>query len=50
MRDNVTLTDEASRPRAASIATLSAPDNMRNFAQTEQARPQGVQTLALVQT
>jgi periplasmic protein CpxP/Spy len=46
MRDNVTSTDDAYRQRAATIATMSAPDNMRNFARIEQDRAQGVQTLA----
>ena len=45
MRDKVTSTDEAYKQRAASIATMSAPDNMQNFARLEQARAQGVQNL-----
>jgi protein CpxP len=46
MRDNVTTTDKAYKDRRASIATMSAPENMQNFAQIEQARAQGVQNLA----
>ena len=46
MRDNVTSTDQAYKARSASIATFSAPDNMRNFAEIEQARAQGIQNLA----
>jgi protein CpxP len=46
MRDNVTSTEQSYEARRASIATMSAPDNMRNFAQIEQARTQGVQNLA----
>jgi protein CpxP len=46
MRDNVSATSEAYQKRQASIATMSAPENMQNFAQIEQARAQGVQNLA----
>ncbi len=46
MRQNVTATDKAYQERAATLATMSAPDNMRNFAQIEQARAQGIQNLA----
>jgi protein CpxP len=46
MRDNVAATEEAYKERRGTIATMSAPDNMRNFAQIEQARAQGVQSLA----
>jgi hypothetical protein len=46
MRDNVTATDDAYKKRAASLATMTAPENMANFAQIEQARAQGVQNLA----
>jgi periplasmic protein CpxP/Spy len=46
MRENVTSNDHAYRARSASIATMSAPDNMRNFAEIEQARAQGIQNLA----
>jgi periplasmic protein CpxP/Spy len=46
MRDNVTATDQAYKQRSESLATMSAPDNMRNFAEIEQARAQGVQKLA----
>ena len=46
MRDNVTATDDAYKQRSASLQTMSAPDNMRNFAEIEQARAQGVQKLA----
>jgi periplasmic protein CpxP/Spy len=46
MRENVTSTDQAYKARSASIATLSAPDNMRNFAEIEQTRAQGIQNLA----
>jgi protein CpxP len=46
MRDNVTSTEQAYKERRDGIATMSAPDNMRNFAQIEQARAQGIQNLA----
>jgi hypothetical protein len=46
MRDNVSSTEQAYKNRRASIATMSAPENMQNFAQIEQARAQGVQNLA----
>jgi protein CpxP len=46
MRDNVTSTDEAFKQRTATLATMSAVDNMKNFAQIEQTRAQGVQNLA----
>jgi hypothetical protein len=46
MQNNVTSTDQAYKERSATIATMSAPDNMRNFAQIEQARAQGIQNLA----
>ncbi len=46
MRDNVTSIDKAYKDRSASLETMSAPDNMRNFAQIEQARADGVQKLA----
>jgi protein CpxP len=46
MRDNVTSTIAAYNQRSAAIATMSAPENMQNFAQIEQARTQGVQNLA----
>ena len=46
MRDNVATIDKAYKERAATLATMSAPDNLRNFGQIEQARAQGVQTLA----
>lgn len=46
MRDNAASVDKAYKARTATIGTMSAPDNMRNFAQIEQARAQGVQTLA----
>jgi periplasmic protein CpxP/Spy len=44
MRDNVTSTDEAFKQRTATLASMSAVDNMKNFAQIEQTRAQGVQT------
>jgi hypothetical protein len=47
MRDNVGSSTEAYQQRQASIATMSAPENMQNFAQIEQARAQGVQNLAV---
>jgi protein CpxP len=47
MRNNVASTTEAYQQRQASIATMSAPENMQNFAQIEQARAQGVQNLAV---
>ena len=46
MRTNVTTTDDAYKKRSASLATMSAPDNMANFVQIEQARAQGVEHLA----
>jgi hypothetical protein len=46
MRSNVSTTDQAYKERSESIATMSAPDNMRNFAQIEQTRAQGIQNLA----
>jgi periplasmic protein CpxP/Spy len=46
MRDNVTSTDQAFKERTATLATMSAVDNMKNFAQIEQTRAQGVQNLA----
>ena len=46
MRSNVLATDQAYQKRAASVATMSAPENLRNFAQIEQARAQGVQNLS----
>jgi periplasmic protein CpxP/Spy len=46
MRTNVTATDDAYKQRSATLATMSAPDNMANFAQIEQARAQGIQNLA----
>jgi protein CpxP len=46
MRDNVTSMQQAYQERRASIATMSAPDNMRNFAQIEQTRTDGIQKLA----
>jgi periplasmic protein CpxP/Spy len=46
MRDNVTSIEQAYKGRQASIATMSAPDNMRNFAQIEQNRAEGIQKLA----
>ena len=46
MRDNTTATEQAYKARRASITTMSAPDNMKNFAQIEQARSDGVQKLA----
>jgi periplasmic protein CpxP/Spy len=46
MRDNAAATEDAYKERRANIATMSAPDNMRDFAQIEQARAQGVQNLA----
>jgi protein CpxP len=42
----VTATDDAYKQRSALLGTMSAPDNMRNFAEIEQARAQGVQKLA----
>jgi hypothetical protein len=46
MRTNVTTTDDAYQKRTESLATMTAPENMANFAQIEQARAQGVQNLA----
>ncbi|WP_428492718.1 Spy/CpxP family protein refolding chaperone [Rhodopila sp.] len=47
MRDNATSTDQAYKDRRASIATMSAEQNMQNFAQIVQARAQGVQNLSV---
>lgn len=46
MRDNVTTTEKAYKDRRASIATMSALENMQNFAHIEQVRAQGVQNLS----
>ena len=46
MLANVTATDDAYRQRSTTLATMSAPENMANFAQIEQARAQGIQNLA----
>jgi len=46
MRTNVTTTDDAYKKRSASLSTMTAPENMANFAQIEQARAQGVENLA----
>ena len=46
MRDNVTSIEQAYKGRRASVAAMSAPDNMRNFAQIEQNRAEGIQKLA----
>lgn len=46
MRDNATSSYQAIRQRTASIATMSSVDNLKNFAQIEQTRAQGAQTLA----
>ncbi|MGD0104759.1 MAG: Spy/CpxP family protein refolding chaperone [Rhodopila sp.] len=43
MRDNMTSIATAYKERSASVATMSAPDNMRNF---EQARADDIQKLA----
>ncbi|HEX4368554.1 MAG TPA: Spy/CpxP family protein refolding chaperone [Rhodopila sp.] len=46
MRTNVTATDDAYQKRSASLATMTAPENMANFAEIEQARAKGVENLA----
>jgi periplasmic protein CpxP/Spy len=46
MRGNATSVEQAYRQRAVSVETMSAPENLRNFAQIEQARADGVQKLA----
>jgi periplasmic protein CpxP/Spy len=46
MRDNMTSIEKAYADRRASVATMSAPDNMRDFAQIEQERAAGIQKLA----
>jgi periplasmic protein CpxP/Spy len=46
MRENVTSIDQAYTTRRTTVATMSAPDNMRNFAQIEQDRAAGIQKLA----
>ena len=46
MRSNMTSIDQAYQQRRASVSTMSAPENMRNFAQIEQERAQGIQKLA----
>jgi len=45
MRDNAMWTEQAYKDRRASVPNMSAPDNMRNFAQIEQARADGVKKL-----
>jgi protein CpxP len=47
MRDNVTSVEKSYKQRRASVATMSAPDNMRNFAQIEQGRAENIQKLAV---
>jgi hypothetical protein len=46
MRDNATSTYQAFQRRGASIAAMSSVENLKNLAQLEQARAQGLQTLA----
>ena len=46
MRDNVVTADKAYKDRRQSLATMSALQNMQNFAQIEQVRAQGVQNLS----
>jgi protein CpxP len=46
MRDNTTAIEQAYKDRRASVATMSAPDNMKDFAQIEQRRADGIQKMA----
>ena len=46
MRENMTTIETANKERKAAVPTMSAPDNMRNFAQIERDRADGVQKLA----
>ena len=46
MRDNAASTEQAYKDRRASLATMSAEQNMQNFAQIVQSRAQGVQSLS----
>ena len=46
MRDNATTTAQAYQDRAAHVQTMTAVENLRSFAQLEQTRAQGLQTLA----
>jgi protein CpxP len=46
MRDNAAKTAQAYQDRAAHLQTMTAVENMQSFAQLEQTRAQGLQTLA----
>ena len=46
MRSNAAATEQAYRQRATSVETMSAPENLRNFAQIEQARAEGMRNLS----
>ncbi|HET6608015.1 MAG TPA: Spy/CpxP family protein refolding chaperone [Rhodopila sp.] len=46
MRDNATKTAQAYQDRAAHLQTMTAVENLQSFAQLEQTRAQGVQSLA----
>ncbi len=46
MRTNVTSMEQAYRQRASSVGTMTATENLRNFAQIESSRAQGVQDLS----
>jgi len=46
MRDNMTSVEQAYQQRRDQVETMSAPDNMRNFAQIEAERAAGIQKLA----
>ena len=46
MRDNATATAQAYQDRAAHLQTMTAVENMHSFAQLEQTRAQGLESLA----
>jgi hypothetical protein len=46
MRDDATATAQAYQERAAHLQTMTAVENLRSFAQIEQARAQGLEGLA----
>ena len=46
MRRGAASTEQAYRQRSGSVETITAPENLHNFAEIEQARAQNVQTLA----
>jgi hypothetical protein len=46
MRDNAAASAQAYKDRAAHLPTMTAVENLRSFAQMEQTRAQGLQSLA----